>query len=179
MKCFGVRAVLASLLRAHDWTRWIRDLVKKRTQITAALSPIASELRFFRDERRSDGSEEVVAGIFAGSDGGAESDYSYRRGMQARVASPRRFDEANRLPVSEARHSAIANLECDSWLLVVGLRSPCSSLPRLLVRVAPLPAAFDMPCNLRPVPQSMRSLFAGHNESVLGFLSGVQRRKPL
>jgi len=121
----------------------------------------------------------VVAGIFAGSDDGAECDCSSHRSILVQDASPHRFGEANRLPVSAAHRSALAKLECDFSLLLVRLKSRCFLLPRRLVHAGRLAAAFDMPCNLPPAPQSMRRPFAGHNESALRFLSGVPRSKPL
>ena len=120
------------------------------------LFPVAFLVQLFRDERRLNDSGGVVAGIFAGSGGGAKSCCSYHHSMRVRVPSPRRCAEASRLLVSEVRRTALATLEFDFSLLLVRLKSRCFLLPRRLVHAGRLAAAFDMPCNLLPAPQSMR-----------------------
>src|SRR5262245_13584665 len=110
----------------------------------AALSLVASALRLFRDEHPSNGSREVVTETFGDLAGGAKT---YPSGTPARVASPDRFEEANRPPASEARCSEPATPESDSLLLVVVRKSPCSLRRLPLAAVGFLPVAFDMPCN--------------------------------
>ena len=110
----------------------------------AALFLVASSLRLFRDEHPSNGSREVVTETFVDLAGGAQT---YPSGTPARVASPDRFEEANRPPASEARCSGPARRECDSWLFVVARKSPCSLRRLPLAAVGFLNVAFDMPCN--------------------------------
>src|SRR6266498_4354456 len=141
--------------------------------------PVVVAPAFFRSERRLDDSAKVVAAIFAGLGGGAKSYCSYHHSMQVRAASPRQSEEASRLLVAEARCSGLAMPASDFWLLLVRQERPSALLPRSLVQAGPLPAAFGMPCNLQPAPQSMRWPFAGHNESAPGRLSGVQRTESL
>src|SRR5205807_6404579 len=99
--------------------------------------------------------------------------------MLVQVALPHRFGEANRLPVSAARRSALATLEFDFSLLLVRLKSRCFLLPRRLAYAGRLAVAFDMPCNLPPASLSMRRSFSCHYDSAIWFLSSVRRSKPL
>ncbi len=59
--------------------------------VSAAFSPIVSELRFFRDEHRLDDSGEPEVEIFAGLVGEAPFGYFCRRGTMVRVPLPDRF----------------------------------------------------------------------------------------
>jgi len=140
---------------------------------TVALSPFASLPRFFRGARRSAGSGEVVAGIFAGSDGGF---YAYHASTPARVVLLLRSSIAGHFLPVEGMHSGPATPEGDFLPPAVQARSHCSLLPRRLVDVGLPPAVVDMLRNLQPALQSMRWPFAGHNESVPGLLSAVRRK---
>src|SRR5437773_10224698 len=113
---------------------------------TAAPSPIASLPRLFRGGRRSVGSGEAVAGIFADSDGGF---CAYLASTRARVVLLPQSSIAGRFPPVEALHSGPATSECDSLPLAVALRSHCSLMsPRLVDVELPL-ADFDIRCSLR------------------------------
>src|SRR5438093_3297521 len=143
---------------------------------TSGLSPTASLPRLFRAARRSAGSGEAVAGIFAGSDGGF---CAYLASTPARVVLLPQSSIARRFPPVEALHSGPATSECDSLLLAVALRSHCSLLPSPLVDVGLPPAGFDMRRSLQLARRSMYWPFADHNESVLELPSAVRRSKLL
>src|SRR6266403_2693229 len=141
---------------------------------TSGLFPIASLPRLFRGVRRSVGSGEAVAGIFAGSDGGF---YACPASTPDRVVLLRQSSIAGRFPPVEALHSGPATSECDSLPLAVALRSHCSLLPPPPVDVGLPPAGFDMRRSLQLARWSMCWPFADHNESVLELPSAVRRSK--
>src|SRR6266496_445286 len=143
---------------------------------TSGLFPIASLPRLFRGARRSAGSGEAVAGIFAGSNGGF---CAYPASTPARVVLPPQSLLAGRFPPVEALHSGPATPECDSLPLAVALKSHCSLLPLPLADVGLLTAGFDMQRSLRLARRSMCWPFADHNESVLELPSAFRRSKLL
>src|SRR5207247_9007385 len=108
---------------------------------SAVVSPIASLPRLFRGARRSSGSGEAVAGIFAGSNGGF---CAYPASTPARVVLLPQSSLAGRFPPVEALHSGPATPECDSLPLAVALQSHCSLLPPPLVDVGRPPAVVYM-----------------------------------
>ena len=142
-----------------------------RSLPTAALFPVASELRFSPDARPSDGFGEPATEIFADSAGGAQT---CPAGTPARVVLPGRFGEASHLPVSEGQRSGFARLGCDLWRLVVPLMPPCSLRPPPVVDVVFPRAVFDMRCNWRLAVQSMTRLFPSRNENVPELLLAVR-----
>src|SRR5439155_20643638 len=104
---------------------------------------------------------------------------SYGHSSQVVDDAARRSEQASRLLVAEDRCRGLAKPACHSCLILVRQKPPSALLPRSLVHAGPLPAAFDMQCNLQPAPQRVRWPFAGHNESVPGLLSAVQRTESL
>src|SRR6266481_462577 len=142
--------------------------------LNAAPSPVACERRFFRDERRSDDSEETVIGAFADSGGGAESYCPYHHSTRVRVAAPDQSGEADRLPAFESHYSGLAEPECDVSRLVVRRRSPCSLRLRWPVGVGFLPAAFDTLCSSQPARWNMRRPFPNRNETAPERPLGIQ-----
>lgn len=143
---------------------------------TSGLFPIASLPCLFRAARRSAGSGEVVAGSFAGSNGGF---CAYPASTPARVVLLPQSSVAGRFPPVEALHSGSATSECDSLPLAVALRSHCSLLPPPFVDVGLPRAGFDMRRSLQLARRNMRWPFADHNESVLELPSAVRRSKLL
>ena len=116
-KCFG-SALPAAASRSDAGGRRVLASFSS----IAAIFPVASGLRFFRDEHYSDDSAERAVVIFADSAGAIPSCRFFHRDMPGRVASLDRFEEANCLPVSEARCNESARPERDSRLLVVALK---------------------------------------------------------
>jgi len=95
---------------------------------TSGLFPIVSLPRLFRAARRSAGSGEAVAGIFADSDGGF---CAYPAGTPVRVVSPRQFSVTGRFPPVEALHGGlVAVARCATTVTPARLGSShTSSLP--------------------------------------------------
>src|SRR4026208_535536 len=138
---------------------------------TAAIFRVVSSLRFCRGEHPLGGSREAVTETFADSVGGAPT---CPAGIRPRVASPDRFDEAGRLPVSGVRRNGFANPVCDWRRLVASLLPRCSLRRRPVVDAAFHPAAFDMRYNWRPAPQNRRRLSPSRNEVVPELLLAVR-----
>src|SRR5437667_2625388 len=156
--------------------RGVRASSRRLLAPTSGLFPIASLPRLFRGARRSAGSGEAVAGIFAGSDGGF---CAYPASTPARVVLLPQSSVAGRFPPVEALHSGPPTPECDSLPLAVALKSHCSLLPPPLVDVGRPPAGVDMRRSLQLARRSMRWPFADYNESVLELPSAVRRSKLL